>query len=123
NDPAKARELRNGVQKMLRETGFKDNEVDSAWKGQNGVSLRDHRVQLIIRKAALYDKMMERSKEIQRKPLPPAQKPGTVAVNRAAEDTEGKIAAIQKQLETASGTKALRLGNELHQLMRKAGRT
>ena len=126
NDPGKARDLRNDVQKTLRASGFADQEIDNAWGGKLGpVSqvMRDHRVQLLIRKAALYDRMQARAQNIpaHRQRIPSAQGPG-FPINRGAERDDAAIARIQRQLETATGTRASKLGLELQNLYR-AGRS
>jgi hypothetical protein len=119
---AQARDLRNDVTQMFRDVGFNDDEVDHAWTGKGGVALRDHRVQRIIRDAALWRRANARAQEVRRRPLPPPQRPGTIPINRGAEADDARIASINKQLETASGRRALDLSTQLTRLQRAAGR-
>src|SRR5262249_26433612 len=118
NDPGKARELRNTVQNMLRQGGFTDQEVDNAWQGRTGISMRDHRVQLLVRKAAMFDQANARAQQIQRRPLPSPQSPGTLPVNRRGEADEARINSVQRQLETATGRRAEQLMFELYKAKR-----
>jgi hypothetical protein len=122
-DPAKARDLRNHVTNMFRQAGFSDKDVDDAWQGRIGVPMRDYRVQLLIRKAAMFDQMQARAQNIpaQRRHLPAPQRPGTVSINRQGDINSERMAAVKRQLETATGRKAERLSVELLQLKRAAG--
>lgn len=120
-DPVKARVFRDNVRSTLSDLGFNDDEVRDAWNGKVGVALRDHRVQLLIRKATLYDQMMKNAGKIAEKkaPVPPVVRPGVA--RSAGADSAQEIRDIQKAMETASGVKALRLAQQLTQLQRKAG--
>jgi hypothetical protein len=87
--------------------------------GNAGVPLRDHRVQLLIRKAALYDQAIARAKQVTKAPIPQVQRPGTVRPRGAAD--EQQISRIQQELATASGARAVKLAIQLHQARRSAG--
>src|SRR5262249_39804503 len=46
--------VRSGSIAMLKDFGFSDQDLSSAWNGESAVSLRDHRIQLLIRDAYRY---------------------------------------------------------------------
>jgi hypothetical protein len=117
NDPAQARVLRDAARASLKSVGFHDEELQAAWQGQTGVPLRDHRVQQIIRKAALYDQAVARSKEIQRAPIPPVQKPGAYRSQGAG--SMETVQNLQRQLAEATGDKAIRIAARLTQAQRR----
>jgi hypothetical protein len=113
-------ELVQATKTTLKNAGFREEELAEAWAGYSGVPLRDHRVQQILRKAALYDKMLAGAKNIanNRAPIPPVQKPGTYRPRGA--DNGADIARLQRELDSATGDKAVRLATRLHQLQRQA---
>jgi len=111
--------LRTAVKKTLDDLGFKDDEIKDAWEGRSGVAIRDHRVQLLIRDATLWRQAQAKAKQVTKAPVPPVQKPGTIRPRGS--DNEAAIAAVQKQLETASGAAAVRLATQLTQLRRAVG--
>lgn len=76
-DPATAPQLQTEVRAMLGDFGVTDSELAALWNGDERMSIRDHRVQLIIRDALRYRKARQATKTPPRKPVPPVQKPGT----------------------------------------------
>ena len=115
-DSGKAHELRTATQKMLRDVGFADDEVQDAWKGKTGVPLRDHRVQLLLRDAAMWRQAQARANQVTRAPIPPVQRPGTFRPRGAG--NEEQVSSVRRQLETATGDRAVRLATKLYQLQR-----
>jgi hypothetical protein len=120
-DTRQAYELREAVRKSLRDVGFNDAELQEAWDGHSGVPLRDARVQQVLRKAALYDRMHANAKNIanNRAGIPPVQQPGTY--RPAGAGAEENVRALERQLEIATGNKALRLAAQLTRARRAAG--
>jgi len=118
-DPAKARALRESASKALKDLGFRDEELTAAWDGRTGVSMRDHRVQLLIRKAALWDEAQAKAKQVRQAPVPPVQRPGTARSTQGDADT-ARAAKVRSELKTASGRRAIELATELQQLTRSA---
>jgi hypothetical protein len=117
-DPAKAAVLRNETKAMLRERGFDEKELAHVWDGHGGVSIRDARVQAVIADAARWRMAQAAAKNRNAyKELPLVQRPGTARPRGA--DSEADIARLQRELETATGDKAVRLGTRLHQLQRR----
>lgn len=96
-DPAQRAKVQEGAISYLKDSGFTEQELGSAWNGQASLSLRDHRVQGMIRDAVKYREGQEAArKAITAKPLPPVQRPG-VAVPRG---NDANIQSLSKKLET-----------------------
>lgn len=116
----KAGPFREAVKSTLKDIGFTKEEIDSAWGGQSGISMRDHRVQELIADAVRWRQAQANAKSIAAKkaPVPPVQKPGTI--RPAGADNQADITALQEQLKSASGAAAVRLATRLHQLQRGA---
>jgi hypothetical protein len=119
SDPAKASVMRSATRQMLRDVGFQEGEVSSAWNGEGGLSLRDGRVQQVIADAVRWRQAQAKKNLVMKAPVPPVQKPG---VYRAAGSGDFEtVQRLQKQLETASGNAAVKLATKLHQARRQAG--
>jgi hypothetical protein len=71
----------------------------AAWQGQNGLSLRDHRMQLLIRDATLYREAQTKAKAAVAKQVPPVQRPGVAGSTPTAREAE--LTALNKQLDGA----------------------
>lgn len=96
-DPAQRTKVQDGAIAYLKDIGFQESELGSAWNGQASLSLRDHRVQGLIRDAVKYrDGQANAKKVIAAKPLPPVQRPGVVAPR----NNDSNIQALSKKLET-----------------------
>lgn len=95
-DKEKATKIADASVAMLRDIGFTDQDLAKAWNGEASVSLRDHRIQLLIRNAVRYS---EAQKVIKApvKAVPQVQRPG-VAQSRGA-DADLKIKSLDQQLE------------------------
>lgn len=120
SDATKAKEIREKATKTLQDLGFKNDELAAAWEGKTSVSLRDHRLQLLIRDATLYREAQAKAKEVRQAPVPPVQRPGTARSSRPSNDAE--ISSVTKELETATGRRAIELATKLQQLKRPATR-
>jgi hypothetical protein len=122
SDPVKANAMRQGVQRMLlTDFGFGKEELAKAWDGQSGFSLRDHRAQRIIADAYRWRQAQANAKSIASKkvPVPPVQKPGTY--RPAGADGQADIARLQRELDGATGARALKIATRLQQARRSAG--
>jgi hypothetical protein len=77
-DPVARRELQQASVDVLHGVGYTDSELHSSWMNGAPVSLRDARAQAIISKAAKWDRMQAREKDLvsHRKPIPRVQRPG-----------------------------------------------
>jgi hypothetical protein len=110
-DPEKAAKLRSAAVAVLKDLGFDEAELSQTWNGKRGISLRDHRVQLLIRDATLWREAQQKAKAATARPVPPVQRPG-VAQSKSA-SAQAEIQSLQKQLETATGVGAMRIAARL----------
>ena len=101
NDPVQAKEIATKAVETLRDTGFSDDDLNKLWSGQASVSLRDHRMQLLIRDAARY-RAAKAGVPAKRAALPPSKtlRPGTPS--ERASDAQVNLESLTKNLE-ASG--------------------
>ena len=103
-DPAKAEKLGKQAVGYLSNIGFDSEELQSLWHGKAGISLRDHRVQLIIAEAAKARDAQEALRKLKTQTVPPVQRPG-VAQPKGAADSE-KIKDLSKTLDQRGSLKA-----------------
>ena len=77
-DPKKAAELRTEAIATLEEIGFSPEVINQAWDTGDSIPVHDHRFQLLVRKAMLYDRAQKAVKKAAAapKPAPQVQRPG-----------------------------------------------
>jgi len=80
-----------GAAAMLKELGFTDGELGDLWSGKSEISLRDHRVQLLIRDGVRYREAQAKATASKQKPVPSVQRPGTPQPRGAAQDERVKV--------------------------------
>jgi hypothetical protein len=102
-DEAKAAELQKKALTVLSDLGFDEAELAQSWNGQKDLSLRDHRVQLLIRDATLWREAQVKAKAAATKPVPPVQRPGA-ATARAGTD-EARVTHLTQRLEQTGSLK------------------
>ena len=102
-DPAEVAKLQSGAMAVLKDHGFEEAELAASWHGQKDFSLRDHRVQLLIRDAILWREAKAKAKAAVAKPLPPVQRPGTSRPKGAAQ--EEVIQNLTKKLDASGSLK------------------
>lgn len=78
-DPKRTAVLAAEATAMFNDLGFSDQERIGAWEHGQPLSLRDHRVQLLVRDALRYRQAEKAKKAAQPKPVPPVQRPGVAA--------------------------------------------
>lgn len=117
-DAKKATELQQAAVNVLKDTGFDETELIDAYNGQKELSLRDHRVQSLIRDAVSWREAQARAQTVTKKPLPPVQKPG--AAPEKGSQVRAQIEAIAKKLPNAKGMESVRLAAQLMQLRKQA---
>jgi hypothetical protein len=110
-DDKKAAELQTRCLATLTGLGFAEAELAQSWNGAKDLSLRDHRVQLLIRDATLWREAQAKAKAAQAKPVPPVQRPGVAQHKGAAQHVQ--IENLAQQLDKSSGVKALRTAAKL----------
>jgi hypothetical protein len=71
SDAAEVAELQSAAMAVLRDHGFEEVELAASWHGQKDFSLRDHRIQLLVRDAILWREAKAKAKAAVAKPLPP----------------------------------------------------
>ena len=120
-NPAEAQKITQSAVTALRDVGFSDDDLNKLWSGQASVSLRDHRIQLIIRDAARYRDA--KAGVATRKTALPASKtlrPGTPA--ERATESQQSLDTLNKRLDSQdSGLRGVRNATELL-LARRAAR-
>lgn len=104
-DKDKASKIAQASIDVLKDLGFADDELAAAWHGQASLSLRDHRVQLLIRDAVKLREAQSAAKLVAAKPKPPVpvQRPGAAQSSGAADDA--RIQALTQQLERTGSAK------------------
>jgi hypothetical protein len=118
-NPAKAQELRAATRQMMLDVGFSEDEIQTAWAGRTGVPLRDYRVQQLLADGARWRMAQAKARNVTKASVPPVQRPGVVRPRGA--DSEGDIGRLERELATATGDRAIKLGTKLHQARRRAG--
>jgi hypothetical protein len=94
-DPDKAPKLRESAVNVLKDRGFTEQELAQLWNGQAAISLRDHRLQLVILDAVKFSHAQRAAKDALTKPVPPVQRPG-VAQQKS---NDAEIQALNQKLE------------------------
>jgi hypothetical protein len=110
----------NAAVGMLKDVGFSDDELGRMWNGQGDLSLRDHRVQLLIRDGVRYREAQAAAKKVTAVPKPPVQRPG--AATSKATSIDAQIQALTKQMAGASSTQQARIAAQIVSLRREAAR-
>ncbi len=97
HNPDEAHRIATAAVTLLRDTGFTDDDLNKLWSGQASVSLRDHRMQLIIRDAARY-RQAKASAPTRKAALPASKtlRPGTPA--ERASDKQVELSSLDKRL-------------------------
>jgi hypothetical protein len=96
-DSDKAKRIADAAQHLLRDTGFSDQDLSKLWNGEASVSLRDHRIQLLIRDAVRYREAQNTARTKAVRPVPTVQRPGSPAAR--ASETDIRTTQLNKQFE------------------------
>jgi hypothetical protein len=96
-DPERAPKLRESAINVLRDRGFTDTELTELYEGKRGVSLRDHRIQLLVLDAVRWREAQAKAKAATTRPVPPVQRPGASQPRSSAADAE--IQALKTKLD------------------------
>jgi len=96
-DEAKAAELQRQALAVLGDLGFDEAELVPLWNGQKELSLRDHRLQLLIRDATLWREAQAKAKAAAVKPVPPVQRPGAATARQGTD--EARVQHLTQRLE------------------------
>jgi hypothetical protein len=117
-DKDKAAKLQGAAVEVLRDLGFTEDELGKLWNGQDRLSLRDHRLQLLIRDGVRYREAQDAKAKVVAKVLPPVQRPGSPQPKGAHLQTQ--LAGLQAKLPKAKGMESVRIAAQIHALQRKA---
>jgi hypothetical protein len=90
----------SGAVEMLKELGFSDADLGRMWNGQAEVSLRDHRIQLLIRDGVRYRAAQKAAAKPAPKPVPQVLRPGPAPARNG--DADGRVKDLNERLN-ASG--------------------
>lgn len=90
-NPETAAKAQAQAREVLVEIGFGDDELAAMWEQGQPLSLRDHRVMLLVRDAMKYRNAQKAAKTAARKPVPPVQRPGTAPSRGEAQAVDLKI--------------------------------
>jgi hypothetical protein len=96
-DETKAAELQRQALAVLGDLGFDETELVPLWNGQKELSLRDHRLQLLIRDATLWREAQAKAKAAATKPVPPVQRPGAATPRQGTD--EARVQHLTQRLE------------------------
>jgi hypothetical protein len=86
---------------LLKGLGFTEAELGQLWHGQAMISLRDHRMQLLLRDGVKYREAQQKAKAAQQRSVPHVQRPGPAPARNA--DADEKVRSLDERL-TTSGT-------------------
>jgi hypothetical protein len=119
SNPETANKLRTSAVGVLRDLGFSNEELDSLWRGREGLTVHDHRFQLLLIDGIKYREAQQKVRDIpkQAKPIPPVQRPGASPGKGA--QREALLKDLQHKADSASGINALRLRAQLVTARRK----
>lgn len=90
-NPETATKAQAQAREVLVDIGFGEDELAAMWEQGKPLSLRDHRVMLIVRDAMKYRAAQKAAKTASKKPVPPVQRPGTSASKGEGQAVDLKI--------------------------------
>lgn len=76
-DSEKASAIQDAAIKTLKSLGYDEDELVKSWNGQKDISLRDHRMQQLVRKATQWDEAQAKAKAAVPRAQPKPQSAGT----------------------------------------------
>jgi hypothetical protein len=113
-DSAKAAKMREAAVSMLKQTGYSEDELGKLWESP---ALRDHRMQLLIYKAAQFDEAKKNVLNAVKKPLPPVVRPGVAQPNRGQAEI---VKDLDAKIDRTSGMNQLRAAADLIKARRQS---
>jgi hypothetical protein len=122
-DPVEGPRLQQAVARFVKDTtGLSDTEIAGEWNRPNS-PWRSYHGQAILAAGAKNAAYLENIKASAAKPLPknlpPVLRPGVSHPRPASASNHSRIQAIQRQMQTATSNKAIRLAAELTRLQRE----
>ncbi len=110
-DAEKAPKLREAAVNVLKEVGYSEDELGRLWNGQDSLSLRDHRLQLLILDGVKFREAKATAAKKVAKPVPPVQRPGVAP--RKGEANDATIKDLETKISKARGLDQIRLAAQL----------
>jgi hypothetical protein len=86
-------------------------DIQRLWTGDESIDAHSSVLQLMLAKAALYDRAQERAHQVRQTNLPQVIRPGTY--RRASDGDAQSVGELTARLAKASGREAIRLGTAL----------
>lgn len=119
NDPAARTKLMDASVNVLKDLGFKDEELGKLWRGEQDISIHDHRLHLLIRDGVRWQEAQQKARTATAKPVPQVQRPG-VAPNKGAA-LQVEVQALTKKLDNArNSNEGARIAAQLIAAQRRA---
>jgi hypothetical protein len=87
------------ARELLEDLGFTESELGPLWHGQAAISLRDHRMQLLLRDGVKYREAQAKAKAALERPVPHVQRPGPAPARDA--DADEKVRTLNDRLTTS----------------------
>jgi hypothetical protein len=100
-DPETAAKVQKSAATYLSDLGFSQDDLAAMWNGEKDLSLRDHRVQLLIRDGVRYREAQAQAKVKAVKTVPQVQRPGVARPSPTEADARVQ-ALTQKFNETGN---------------------
>jgi hypothetical protein len=101
SDPKVAAAVFQQAGDMLKDLGFSPEELGRLWNGQDKISLRDHRLQLLIRDGVKYREAQAKARAAQQRPVPNVQRPGPAPARGA--DADERVKSLDTRLTESGG--------------------
>lgn len=90
-NPETATKAQAQAREVLIDLGFSEGELAAMWEQGQSLSLRDHRVMLLVRDAMKYRTAQKAAKTAAKKPVPPVQRPGNASSKGEGQAVDLKI--------------------------------
>lgn len=90
-NPETATKAQAQAREALIDVGFGEDELAAMWERGSPLTLRDHRLMLLVRDAVKYRNAQKAAKTAAKKPVPPVQRPGTASTKGEAQAVDLKI--------------------------------
>ena len=102
-DKARATKVADAAVNVVKDIGFAEKELAQLWNGEASVSLRDHRVQLLILDGVKYREAKTQTLKPAPKPVPQVLRPG-VAEGKLSEG-DARIQELQNRFNQTGNPK------------------
>jgi len=106
-DKAKAAKLRDAAIEVLQDRGFTERELAELYNGEKTLSLRDHRIQLLILDGVKYresqNAIAAAAKKAKVAAVPPVVRPGVAGSHASSDET--RIKTLADRLDTTGSAK------------------